>query len=115
MSQRLLKFGIRENWANLDLSFIHVRGEVGHNDFLSQDIACRRARRRRGSSRAACGGLGSGLAGDCSLGSTSGATWTTGILLLLGNNLQKRSESAVVGTAVPYIVKRLVEDHRGCH
>ena len=73
--------------TNLDLGFVHVRGEVGHDDFLGEDVAWHR---RRASSCAPGGGLGSGLAGDSNLGSTSSATGTARIPPLLGNDLRKR-------------------------
>ena len=46
MSQRLkveiFKEKINKNCTNLDLSFVHVRGEVGHDDFLGEDVAWHR-------------------------------------------------------------------------
>jgi len=84
----------REIWAtNLDLSFVHVRGEVGHDDFLGEDVAWQRGLSCRGRSRAPCGGLGACLAGDSSLGSTTSATRTAGILFPLGNDLQSGQTS----------------------
>ena len=76
-----------ENCTNLDLSFVHVRGEVGDDDFLGENVAWHRG---RGSRCTPCGGLSSGLAGDSNLGSSS-ATGTSGIPLLLGNDLRKGS------------------------
>ena len=80
--------------TNLNLSFVYVRGEVGHDYFLSEDVAWQRGPCYRGRSRAPCGGLSSSLAGDSSLGSTSSTTRTAGIPPLLGNDLRKRSDIA---------------------
>jgi hypothetical protein len=90
VSQRLKLKIFRKFCTNLNLSFIHVRGEVGHDDFLSEDVAWHRRRRCRGSSRAPRGGLSRGLASDSSLSNTGSATGTAGNLLLLGNDLRKR-------------------------
>ena len=91
MSQRLKLENLREkiklNCTHLDLSFVHVGGKVGHDDFLGEDVAWHR---RWASSCAPCGGLRGGLAGDSSLGSTSSATGTARIPPLLRNDLRKR-------------------------
>jgi hypothetical protein len=86
----------KENSTNLDLSFVYVRGEVGHDDFLGEDVAWHRGPRCWSSSGTACRGVGGGLAGDSSLSSTCSTTGTAGIPLLVGNNLWKRSYMAGV-------------------